>query len=74
MYRMNFVCCATNHSQESANSPHFCLFVQTWPKKEVVALVVDNGGGTCKADFASDAPCVSAKAVLVVFLNSDAVF
>ena len=29
MYRMNFVCCATNHSQGSVNSPHsFCPFIR----------------------------------------------
>ena len=28
--------------------------LQTWPKREVAALVVDNGSGMCNAGFAGD--------------------
>ena len=38
MNQKNYVCCATNHSQESENSPRFSLSVhlcKTWPKKNL---------------------------------------
>ena len=47
---LNCVCCATNHSQGSVNSPHsFCSFIlQTWPKKGCKHLP------TWMAGFSSD--------------------
>ena len=56
MYRMNFVFCATNHSQESANSPHsFCPFIRVnMVEEELTMCVVDNDSGMCKTDFAGD--------------------
>ena len=54
MNRMNYVCCATNHSQESANSPHsFCLSIPAnMAEGELSELVVDNVSG--KAGFPRD--------------------
>ena len=54
MCRMNFVCCATNHSQGSVNSPHsFCPFIRAnMAEEELTELVVDNDSG--KAGFPLD--------------------
>ena len=54
MCRVNFVCCATNHSQGSVNSHILSvrLFVSTWPKKNWQKLIVDNDSG--KAGFPRD--------------------
>ena len=45
------VCCATNHSQESAISPHVLFVRAKMAEEEVAALVVDNGGGMSRAGF-----------------------
>ena len=61
MNRMNFVCCATNHSQGSVNSPHsFCPFIRVnMAEEELTRCVVDNDSGMCKACSAGDeVPCV----------------
>ena len=56
MYRMNFVCCTSNHSQENVNSPHsFCSFIRAnVAEEDVVAVLVDNESGMCKTCFAGD--------------------
>ena len=46
MYRLNFACCATNHSEESANSPHF-LFI----RGEYTAIM---GRSSCPCQFVAD--------------------
>ena len=75
MYRMKFVCCATNHSQESVNSPHyFCPFVRAnMAKEEVARCVVDNDSGMCKASSAGDeALCVDNNSGKAGFASDDA--
>ena len=56
MYRVNCVCFETNHSQESVNSPYsFCSFISAnMAKEDVVAVLVDNESGMCKASSAGD--------------------
>ena len=51
MNRMNFVCCATNHSQESENSPQsFWPFIRVnLAAEELTRCGVDNDSGKCKA-------------------------
>ena len=55
MYRMIFVCCVTNHSQESVNSPHsFCPFIRanmTEEEEEVTGLVAHSESDMCMAGF-----------------------
>ena len=61
MNRMNFVCCATKHSQGSVDSPQsFCSFIHAnMAEEDVVAVLADNQSGMCKAGFPGDeAPCV----------------
>ena len=56
MHRMTFVCCATNHSQESVISPHYsCPFVRAnmaeEEEEEVTGLVAHSESDMCKAGF-----------------------
>ena len=75
MNRMNFVCCATNHSQESANSPQsFCPFIRVnMAEEELTRCVVDNDSGKCKARSAGEeAPFVVNVSAKADFASDDA--
>ena len=75
MYRKNVVCCATNFTQESANSPHsFCPFIRVnMAEEELTRCVVDHDSGMCKARSAGDeAPFVVNVSGKAGFASDDA--